>query len=139
MNILYKTGKDFRKEDLQRLYESIGWESAKYPEKLCRAISHSDFVVSAWNGETLVGLGNVLADGGGMICYIPYLLVDKSCQGLGIGKALLDRICEQFCDYMRIDLIAYAEKVPFYEKAGFAADPSCVGMMRCQNGYGTKQ
>ena len=138
MNIIYQTARDFETEALVRLYHSVGWESGDYPERLRRAIEHSDFVISAWDEERLVGLGNVLADGGGMICYVPYLLVDKQYQGLGIGKVMLDRICEQYRDYMRIDLISYADKVPFYERDGFRSDPSSVGMMRCQNGYGNR-
>ena len=138
MNIIYQTARDFETEALVRLYHSVGWESGDYPERLRRAIEHSDFVISAWDEERLVGLGNVLADGGGMICYVPYLLVDQQYQGLGIGKVMLDRICEQYRDYMRIDLISYADKIPFYERAGFRSDPSSVGMMRCQNGYGNR-
>lgn len=139
MNIIYRTTKEFAAEDLERLYLSVGWESGKYPERLRLAMKNSDFVVSAWDGEKLVGLGNVLADGGGMICYVPYLVVDDACQGKGIGKELLSRICRQYRDYLRIDLIAYADKVPFYEKAGFRVDSFSEGMMLCQNGYGGSQ
>ena len=48
---------------LVKLFSSIGWDSANYPEKLYKAIINSHSVVTAWDGDRLVGLANALADG----------------------------------------------------------------------------
>lgn len=62
MEIRYKDTKSFKAEDLERLFLSINWESGKYSEKLARAMENSTYVVSAWDGDKLVGLVRSLSD-----------------------------------------------------------------------------
>ena len=56
MNLEYKDIKDIDKLKLQELFESVGWKTAEYPNKLYKAIKNSDLVISVWNGEDLIGL-----------------------------------------------------------------------------------
>ncbi len=63
MNIKYKKSKVFTVEELQGLFLSVEWESGNYPEKLVRAMQNSSHVISAWDGDKLIGLVRALDDG----------------------------------------------------------------------------
>lgn len=119
MNINYQTTKEFQAEALQSLFLSVEWSSGNYPQKLQEAMIKADAVISAWDGEKLVGLMNCLSDG--MTAYFHYLLVMPEYQGKGIGKEIMRRMLECCDGCITKVLIAYAEQVPFYELCGFKA------------------
>lgn len=118
MNIEYKDIKDIKQEDLQELFLSVEWSSGHYPEKLAIAISNSDTVITAWDGDKLIGLVNALDDTI-MTAYFHYFLVNPTYQDMGIGKELSKRIIEVYKDYMRIVLVAYDKEIGFYKNCGF--------------------
>ena len=120
MDIIYKDTKEFSPGDLQELFLSVEWSSGHFPEKLAVAMQNSGSVYSAWDGEELVGLINVLDDGV-MTAYVHYLLVNPAFQGRGIGKELVRLVKEIYRDYLRIVLIAYDKEVDFYKNCGFEA------------------
>ena len=62
MAIEYTEEKRFTVEQVEALFKSVGWESAQWPERLFKALQHSDTVISAWDGGHLVGLVRVLDD-----------------------------------------------------------------------------
>ena len=118
MAIEYKDTKDFTAEELKRLFLSVKWSSGAYPERLVVALRNSDTVFSAWDGDRLIGLINVLDDSI-MTAYIHYLLVDPEYQGQCIGKELTRMTLEKYKEYLRILLISYEDGVAFYESLGF--------------------
>ena len=120
MSIIYKDTKEFNPGDLQALFLSVEWSSGHFPEKLTTAMQNSGVVFSAWDGEKLIGLINVLDDGI-MTAYVHYLLVNPACQGMGIGKELVRLVKEKYKDYLRIVLIAYDKEIDFYKNCGFEA------------------
>lgn len=63
MHIHYKNTKKISADALGVLYSSQGWKSGNYPETIAAAMQGSDSVVSAWDGERLIGLAAVLSDG----------------------------------------------------------------------------
>ncbi len=105
----------------------MNWSSGKYPEKLVIAMQNSGTVFSAWDGEKLVGLINVLDDGV-MTAYIHYLLVNPDYQGKGIGKKLLRLTTEKYKDYLRIVLVSYDKEIEFYNRCGFKASEDSTPM-----------
>jgi len=117
-NIQYKTTKDFSEEELKDLFLSVDWSSGNYPDKLVIAMRNSSSVFTAWDGDKLVGLANVLDDGI-MTAYVHYLLIMPEYQRIGIGKKLVEMISESYKDYLRIVLIAYDEGIEFYKHCGF--------------------
>lgn len=118
MNIKYKKTKVFKKKELKDLFLSVGWSSGKYPDRLVKAMRNSDSVVSAWDGEKLIGLINALSDGI-MTAYFHYLLVDPDYQAKGIGRNLVKKILVKYAGYARKVVIAYNTEIKFYEKCGF--------------------
>jgi len=118
MTITYKEIKEFEKEELRELFLSVGWSSGAYPDKLKIAMNNSSTVISAWDGDQLIGLINAL-DNGVMTAYIHYLLIHPDYHSQGIGKALVARMKAKYEGYLRVVLIAYDKEIPFYEQQGF--------------------
>jgi len=116
-HINYQTTKDFSAEALRGLFLSVEWSSGNYPDKLQEAMKRADAVISAWDGDNLVGLMNCLSDG--MTAYFHYLLVRPEYQGKSIGKEIVRRMLECCSDCTTKVLIAYTEQTPFYVKCGF--------------------
>ncbi|WP_019538722.1 GNAT family N-acetyltransferase [Proteiniphilum acetatigenes] len=116
--IQYKTTKNFSENELKDLFLSVNWSSGNYPDKLVIAMENSSSVFTAWDGERLVGLINVLDDGI-MTAYVHYLLINPEFQGKGIGKSLVNYVKDKYKDYLRIVLIAYEKETPFYKNMGF--------------------
>ncbi len=118
MSIRYENTKEFDRKELQGLFLSVKWDSAKYPDKLQAAIRNSDVVYSAWDGDVLVGLMNALSDGN-LNVYFPYLLVRPQYQRAGIGKRLVSLMIKQYRECVRKSVIAFDEQLNFYERCGF--------------------
>ncbi len=114
------TDKTFAPAQLERLFLSVGWSSGQYPDKLVVAMANSHSVISAWDGDQLVGLINVLSDGI-MTASTHYLLVLPESQGQGLGRQLLSQVLDQYQDFARKVLIAYNAEVGFYQHLGFVA------------------
>lgn len=125
MGITYSETHAFTKQALERLFLSVEWSSGHFPEKLVVAMRHFDTVISAWDGETLVGMICAMDDGI-MNAYVHYLLVDPAYHGQTIGRQLVERVKEKYKEYLRIAVIAYNDELPFYEHCGFvkSADAS---------------
>lgn len=62
-SITIKTSIIPRLEQLESLYKSVEWSSAKKPEQLYNAIQNSHTVVTAYHNEQLIGLANAISDG----------------------------------------------------------------------------
>ena len=97
---------------------AVDWSSGKFPQRLTKAIKNSDSVFSAWDGDRLVGLINVLSDSE-MTAYIHYMLIHPDYQGQGIGKKLMNLVKEAYKNFLAIVLISYDTKVEFYQNCGF--------------------
>ncbi len=118
MSIIYKTKKDFTKEELERLFLSVEWSSGHFPDKLVVAMKNFATVCSAYDGEKLVGMACAMDDGV-MNAYLHYLLVDPTYQGQGIGRELVAMIKKKYESYLRIAVIGYDAELDFYQNCGF--------------------
>ncbi|WP_281762959.1 GNAT family N-acetyltransferase [Pseudodesulfovibrio nedwellii] len=114
----YKTTKKLNMNELQDLFLALDWDSGNHPEKLTGAIHASTSVFTAWDGDRLVGLVNVLSDGH-MAAYIHYMLVRPECQGHGIGRRLMDMVADEYADVPHKVLVAYGQAVGFYKQCGY--------------------
>ncbi len=127
--ITYTEEKIFTKQQAEELFLSVGWLSGRYPDRLYRALLASETVITAWDGDELVGLCRVLDDSA-MMAYINYVLVRPSHQGQKIASRMLSIVKEKYKDYLYIEVMLEDKtKVPFYEKNGFSVMESGQGML----------
>ena len=125
--IKYKYQKDISKDQVIALYESVQWSSAEKPNVLLKALKNSHTVVTAWDGQKLVGLGNAISDGH-LVVYYPHLAVHPEYQGKGIGTEIVERMQEKYQDFHQQSLIADGKAVEFYKKCGFVKAGSCQAL-----------
>jgi GNAT superfamily N-acetyltransferase len=119
-------------EQIQTLYESLGWNSLNLTvselEQMC---IQSWYTIYAFEGEQLVGMGRVLSDGviTGIICGLG---VSPKYQSKGIGKEMLNRII-QHCECNRVipQLMCVEQLESYYESFGFVK--FTIGMTRKTN------
>lgn len=116
--IRYSQRRDLKIEQILPIYEAHNWTSAKKPEILLKALINSHSLVSAWNEEELVGIGNAISDGF-LVVYYPHLLVSPKYQGQGIGKEIINILKTKYRDLHMQMLTADAEAIDFYKKCGF--------------------
>lgn len=119
MEIVYKNTKVFTEKQLQGLFLSVKWESGNYPDKLVRAMQNPDYVISAWDGNKLIGLIRALGDRE-TVAFLHYFLVDPAYQGHHIGDELMKRILKYFENLLYVKVIPSDPKtITFYERYGF--------------------
>lgn len=119
--IYYSMERSFSVKEIEELYESVGWLSARYGKRLVQAFQKAGTVISAWEKNRLVGLVEVLDDGE-LTAYIHYLLVQPEYQWQGIGKRLLELVKARYKGYLYLIVISEDKKnVGFYEKSGFTS------------------
>ena len=118
MTIEYKNTHEFSEQDLKDLFLSVEWSSGHFPDKLVIAMKNFKTVISAWDGEKLVGMICAMDDGI-MNAYVHYLLVRPEYQGKSIGRELVERVKEIYKNYLRVVVVAYNEELAFYEHCGF--------------------
>ena len=96
--ITYKTIKTIEDKDLRPLYDAVGWVS--YTDQITDLgvlVVNAHLVVSAWNGDQLVGLIRTVGDDVS-IQYVQDILVLPDYQNQGIGSELLERVMEESRD-----------------------------------------
>jgi hypothetical protein len=58
IHITFSEQRDIAIDQILPLYELNGWSSAHKPDALHQALLNSHALVSAWDGDTLVEIGN---------------------------------------------------------------------------------
>jgi len=124
MNITYNDKlKDLPFEQLHKLFFAVGWSDAGIiPEEMragfMRPWVNSTLVISAWDGNRLVGAVRVLSDT--IFRSVIYdLLVDPGYQGNGIGSELVRKCLEHFPGSGWL-VCTEGETPSFYKKLGFS-------------------
>lgn len=126
--IRYCVNKRLNESELENLFNSVGWLSANYADRMVRAFRQAGTVISAYHGDKLIGLVEVLDDGG-LNAYIHYLLVHSEYQKRGIGAALIEKVKHKYKDYLYLIVICEKkENVPFYEKMNFKVQGEATPM-----------
>lgn len=129
MNIVYKEQKNYTPKQLQGLFPSVNWESGHYPNRLVKAMENSSLVISAWDGDKLVGLVRSLDDGA-TVAFVHYLLVDPAYQKFHIGSGLMERLLHKYEDFLYVKIMpSDPATVPFYEKLGFRQQDNYCAMV----------
>lgn len=117
--IKYTEEKTFTQDQVQELFKSVGWISAEYPQRLHKALMNSQTVLTAWDGERLVGLARVLDDSE-LVAFVHYVLVHPEYQGQKIAGNMIEYIRDKYKNYLYIEGMPEDSKnVAFYERHGF--------------------
>jgi GNAT superfamily N-acetyltransferase len=88
------------------------------PEIVQAMIDHTNLLVTAWEGELLVGLARTLTDFG-YIGYLAGLVVRESHQRRGIGLELIRRTQAEMGPRSKLLLLAAPEARDYYPRIGF--------------------
>lgn len=88
--------------------------------RLARMLNHGNLLITAWDGERLVGVARALTDFS-YCCYLSDLAVDKHYQRRGIGRALVERVRNAIGEQSMLLLQAAPEAMAYYPKIGFEA------------------
>lgn len=119
MDIQYKEEKEFRVQDIEELFLSVGWASGKFPNRITEGLKHSTQVISAWDGDKLIGLVRALDDGC-TVAFIHYLLVRPEYQQYHIGTELMQRLLDHYKDCLYIKVMPSDIKAnKFYKNLSF--------------------
>ncbi len=86
-------------------------------------LAHANLFVTAWSGETLIGVARALTDFS-YCCYLSDLAVDAAWQRRGVGKELIRRVRLRLHPEARVILLAAPRAVDYYPAIGFTAHPS---------------
>lgn len=118
MKIQLRDDKNIIQDQVLPLYQANEWSSASKPDLLMNALLHSHGLVTAWDGNQLVGLGNALSDGF-LVVYYAHLLVHPKYQRKGIGKMIMQKFQEKYGNFHQQILVADGRAIDFYKKCGF--------------------
>lgn len=81
-------------------------------------IRHANLIVTAWDGELLVGISRTLTDFS-YVGYLADLAVRQSHQKMGIGARLIQKTREAMGSRAMIVLLAAPKAVDYYPRVGF--------------------
>jgi len=88
-------------------------------EVMAEMLRHANLVVTAWDGERLVGIARSLTDFG-YVAYLADLAVDREHQRHGIGVELIRRTRGVLGPRAMIVLLSAPAAVDYYPRIGFS-------------------
>ena len=100
------------------LYRANHWSSAEKPAQLLAALRNSHSLVTARDGDKLIGLGNAISDGH-LVVYYPHMLVHPEYQGKGVGRNMMQALQSRYAGFHQQMLVADGEAIEFYSALGF--------------------
>jgi predicted N-acetyltransferase YhbS len=122
MTITYKTGNDLDLDAVIAVYRSSTL-GARRPvddrERMRTMLEHANLVVTAWDGDKLVGISRSLSDFA-YCTYLSDLAVDVAYQKTGIGRELVRRT-QELGGRATVVLFAAPAAVDYYPRIGFSA------------------
>ena len=123
--ITYRTGNDLDLDAVIELYvaSTLG-QRRPVDDRQCmaRMIAEANLVVTAWDGDLLVGIARSLTDFC-YICYLADLAVRESHQRQGIGVELIRQTQAALGPKARIILLAAPAADGYYPHIGFTQHP----------------
>jgi GNAT superfamily N-acetyltransferase len=117
----YRFGNELDLDQVIELYRAstLGERRPIDDREIVRAmIQHSNLVVTAWEGDLLVGIARTLTDFA-YVGYLSDLAVRESHQRRGIGVELIRKTRERMGPRSGLVLLAAPKAVDYYPRIGF--------------------
>jgi predicted N-acetyltransferase YhbS len=119
MNISYKFDVIPDADKIIDLYKSSGMpRPVNDKARIAKMYENSNLVVSAWDGDLLVGISRCLTDFC-WSCYLADLSVKHEYKHKGIGKKLIDLTKERIGEQTMLLLLSVPTAMEYYPKVGF--------------------
>jgi GNAT superfamily N-acetyltransferase len=112
-------------EAVKALWDTVSFSEGRDPEAVMRCLMGSNLVVTAWDGERLVGTTRVITDG---VYYATLwdVVVHPDYRDRGIGRSLVETAVAPFLGrgFSYIALYSVVGQEGFYERLGFKRHPA---------------
>ena len=115
----YKYNTNIEKTQLVELFKSVNWKTGNHPEDLHLAIKNSDYVMSVWKDNELIGLISAISDKA-INVFVTYLLVKPKYQKQGLGKVMMNDFCKKYKGFGRRIITTELDKEEYYNKFNFS-------------------
>jgi N-acetylglutamate synthase-like GNAT family acetyltransferase len=126
MNIIYRTDCIPSAKEVINLYTDAGLpRPTNDAERIKKMFAHSNLVVTAWDGEVLIGVSRCLTDFS-WCCYLADLAVRSDYMKKGIGKKLIEISKEKAGEQSMVLLLSVPAAMDYYPK---------TGMEKVENGF----
>ncbi|TDF99658.1 GNAT family N-acetyltransferase [Paenibacillus piri] len=134
MDIVYRINESCRADEAADVFRASGIRRPVGDlERIQRMLDHADEIVTARDGEKLIGLLRAITDYS-YCCYISDIAVHRSYQGQGIGKALIHKLIHKLGnEEIKYTLTSAPGAVGFYEKFGFERSDKAFEIKRIKN------
>ena len=122
--ISYQLGNDLALEVVLELYRASTLGERRPvddPERMALMLRHANHVVTAWEGDLLVGIARSVSDFS-YCTYLSDLAVRRSHQRLGVGRELIRRTRERG-GQATVILLSAPAAVEYYPRVGFTHHP----------------
>ena len=122
--IRYETGNDLDLDQVIELYRASTLGERRPVddrERMAAMLRHANLVVTAWDGDRLVGISRALSDFS-FVTYLSDLAVRASHQKSGIGKELIRRT-QAAATQAKLLLLAAPAAEKYYPHIGFTHHP----------------
>jgi len=130
MPIIYKDNVTPTAEQVIALYNNAGLpRPTSDKERIKKMYDHSNLVITAWDGDTLVGVARCITDWC-WSCYLADLAVQPGYQKEGIGKKLIELTKEKAGDETMILLLSVPTAMTYYPKVGFTKEDRSFAIHR---------
>ena len=120
-DIQYRTGSDLDRDQFIDLYEQSTLGQRRPIDDMAIVddmMRHANLVVTAWDGDLLVGIARTMTDFG-YVGYLADLAVRESHQRQGIGVRLIEKTREQMGPRSKLVLLAAPAAEEYYPRIGF--------------------
>lgn len=118
-HLAYKTNHPLQILSIIEVYRSSGINRPiDDVERISEMYRNSNLVISAWDGEKLVGVARSLTDYS-YCCYLSDLAVRMDYQKHGIGKQLIELTKEAIGGRSMLLLLSAPSAMEYYPKVGF--------------------
>jgi ribosomal protein S18 acetylase RimI-like enzyme len=132
MPLVYAFEPDLAAEEFQAILQASTL-AARRPaddlERLEHMLRNADIIVTARDGDRLVGISRAVTDFS-YCCYLSDLAVDVAYQRLGIGKRLIDETRKRAGENASLILVAAPAAESYYPKIGMKHLPSSWAIPR---------